>query len=64
MDYEMWSIFGMILNGETEVYREIPIPVATLFTTHPTRKGLGSREDSHSENPAAGMLLNLHTSHY
>lgn len=42
----------MILIGETEVYREIPVPVATLSTTHPTRKGLGSKLYCHSENQA------------
>jgi hypothetical protein len=36
MDYEMWSIFGLIINVEAEVYKEILIPIATLFTTHPT----------------------------
>jgi hypothetical protein len=49
----MWSIFGMVLNGETEVYRKIPVPVTTLFTTHPTWKGLGSNEDLCTKNPAA-----------
>ena len=42
----------MILSGKTEVYWEIPVPVATLFTTHPIWKGLGSKEDRSTENPA------------
>jgi len=52
MDDEIWSIFGMILSGETEVYREILVPVAALFTTHPIWKGLGSKHDLLIENPA------------
>ena len=52
MDDGIWNIFGMILSGETEVYRKVPVTEATLFTIHPTWKGLGSKEDRRTKNPA------------
>ena len=56
MDEWVWSNDGMILTGETTIWRKKTCPTSTMCTTNPTSSAMVSASDFRGQGTASDRL--------